>query len=118
MKQKQSLGIIIIIAMLIVTLGVVVAMMLSGQKEIYYGYMKDSTTAEKVISESDKTVKENVKIPTDNNFQPKKGDFVKLIAKKDDPDHFVKKQIVSHDDVPHGLMMKIHDMHNMDMHHH
>ncbi len=33
MKQKQSLGIIIIIAMLIVTLGVVVAMMLSGQKK-------------------------------------------------------------------------------------
>lgn len=111
MKQKQTIGIIFIVAMLVVTVGVIIAMMLSGQKETYYGYMKDNTTAEKIISESDKTVEENVTLSTDDHFSPKKGDFVKLVAKKDEPHQFVKKEVVEHDDVPHGLMMKIHDMH-------
>lgn len=74
MKEKQTIGIVLIVAMLVVTVGVVVAMMLAGQKETYYGYMK-------------------------------------LVAKKDEPHVYIKKKIVSHDDVPHGLMMKIHDMH-------
>lgn len=111
MKEKQTIGIVLIIAMLVITVGVIVAMMLSGQKETYYGYMKNDTTAEKVVSESEKTVAENVKIPTDDDFRPEKGDFVKLVAKKDAPNEYIKKEIVTHDDVPHGLMMKIHDMH-------
>ncbi|MEJ7443076.1 DUF4889 domain-containing protein, partial [Staphylococcus warneri] len=72
MKEKQTIGIVLIVAMLVVTIGVVVVMMLSGQKETYYGYMKDGTTAEKVVSESEKTVEENVKIPTDDDFTPEK----------------------------------------------
>ncbi|HEC2157228.1 DUF4889 domain-containing protein [Staphylococcus delphini] len=111
MKEKQTIGIVLIVAMLVVTVGVVVVMMLAGQKETYYGYMKDDTTAEKVVSASEKTVEENVKIPTDDDFRPEKGDFVKLVAKKDEPHVYIKKKVVSHDDVPHGLMMKIHDMH-------
>lgn len=111
MKEKQTIGIVLIVAMLVITVGVIVAMMLSGQKETYYGYMKNDTTAEKVVSASEKTVEENVKIPTDDDFRPAKGDFVKLVAKKDAPNEYIKKEIVTHDDVPHGLMMKIHDMH-------
>lgn len=38
MKEKQTIGIVLIVAMLVVTVGVVVAMMLAGQKETYYGY--------------------------------------------------------------------------------
>ncbi|MFO3693745.1 DUF4889 domain-containing protein [Staphylococcus felis] len=110
MKQKQTLGIILIVVMLVITVAIIVAIMISGQKETYYGYMKDNTTAEKVISESEKTIEENVKIPTDDNFQPQKGDFVKLVANKDDESHFIKKEVVDHDDVPHGLMMQIHEM--------
>ncbi|GGI32314.1 DUF4889 domain-containing protein [Staphylococcus chromogenes] len=113
MKNKQTLGFILIGVMVLATIIVIVAIMMSGQKETYYGYMKDNTTAEKVISESEKTVEKNVKLPTDSDFQPKKGDFVKLVADKYDKHHYVKKEVVSHDDVPHGLMMKIHDMGNM-----
>ncbi|PTJ72651.1 DUF4889 domain-containing protein [Staphylococcus hyicus] len=114
MKNKQTLGFILIGLMVVATIIVIVAIMMAGQKETYYGYMKDHTTAEKVISESDKSIEENVKIPTDHDFQPKKGDFVKLVANKGDKHDYVKKEVVSHDDVPHGLMMKIHDM---KMHH-
>ncbi|ARJ50531.1 DUF4889 domain-containing protein [Staphylococcus lutrae] len=111
MKEKQTIGIVLIVAMLFLTVGVIAAMMLSGQKEIYYGYMKSDTVAEKVVRESDKTVTENVTIPTDAHFKPQKGDFVKLVTKKHHPNQFIKKEIVSHDSIPHGLMMKIHEMH-------
>lgn len=40
----------------------------------------------------------------------KKETFVKLVS-KDGGKTFYKQEIVKHDDVPHGLMMKIHDMH-------
>ncbi|UEX90462.1 DUF4889 domain-containing protein [Staphylococcus ratti] len=112
MKNKQTLGFILIGIMVLATIIVVAAIMMSGQKETYYGYMKDNTTAEKVVSESEKTVEKDVKIPTDSDFQPKKGDFVKLVTNKGDKDDYVKKEVVSHDDVPHGLMMKIHEMHH------
>ncbi|QLK86737.1 DUF4889 domain-containing protein [Staphylococcus sp. 17KM0847] len=116
MKQKQTLGIMIIAAMLIVTIGIVIAIMMTSPKETYYGYMMSDTTAEKIVSEKDKAVEENVTLSTDSNFQPKQGDFVKLTAKEGSHD-FVKQEIVDHDDIPHGLMMKIHDM-DMHSHHH
>lgn len=93
MKEKQTIGIVLIVAMLVVTVGVVVAMMLAGQKETYYGYMKDDTTAEKVVSESEKTVETNVKIPTDDDFRPEKGDFVKLVAKKMSHMYILRKRL-------------------------
>lgn len=95
MKEKQTIGIVLIVAMLVVTVGVVVAMMLAGQKETYYGYMKDDTTAEKVVSESEKTVETNVKIPTDDDFRPEKGDFVKLVAKKMSHMYILRKDCVT-----------------------
>lgn len=110
MKQKQTLGIILIVVMLVITIGIVIAIAMSGQKETYYGYMKDDNIAEKVISESSKEVEENVTIPTDDQFHPQKGDFVKLVANKGDDNNYTKKEVVEHDDIPHGLMMKIHDM--------
>ena len=58
-------------------------------------------------------VTENVKIKNTEDFKPKKGDFVKLIS-SDDGKTYYKKDIVDHDDIPHGLMMKIHEM-DMDM---
>ncbi|MBI5974323.1 DUF4889 domain-containing protein [Staphylococcus canis] len=109
-KNKQAMGFILIVVMLVITAIIVVGMMMSSQKETYYGYMKNETTAEKVINASEKTVEENVTIPSDQNFQPQAGDFVRLVKNKGD-EQFSKKEVVSHDDVPHGLMMKIHDMH-------
>ncbi len=61
MKSKQTLGFILIGLMLVATIIVIVAIMMSGQKETYYGYMKDDTTAEKVISESDKSIEKKCK---------------------------------------------------------
>ncbi|KIX91769.1 hypothetical protein TP70_00355 [Staphylococcus microti] len=117
MKQKQTLGIVIIVAMLVVTAGIVIAIMMSSQKETYYGYMMDDTTAEKIVNASTNEVEEHVAITPDDQFKPQKGDFVKLTAEKDSDHHFVKQEIVDHDDIPHGLMTKIHDMH-MESHHH
>jgi len=104
--------IVISSVMLIVAIVLVVIMMNSGQKETYYGYMEDSTTAEKVVSEKDKKVEENVKLPSKSGFSPKSGDFVKLVKAEGD-DTYSKMEVVSHDDVPHGLMMKVHDMGEM-----
>ncbi|AVQ33758.1 DUF4889 domain-containing protein [Staphylococcus muscae] len=117
MKQKQTLGIVIIVAMLVVTAGIVIAIMMSSQKETYYGYMMDDTTAEKIVNASNNEVEEHVTLETDDQFKPQKGDFVKLIAKKGGDHEFVKQEVVAHDDIPHGLMMKIHDMH-MESHSH
>lgn len=35
-----------------------------------------------------------------------------VLVKKVGTDEFSKKKVVEHDDIPHGLMMKIHDMHH------
>ena len=107
MNKKLTISIISIL----VIIGVVftIFMITSSQKSTYYGYMSDSTTAEKVVSEKDHKVEENVKIPSKSGFNPKKGDFVKLI-KSEGEDTYSKMEVVDHDDIPHGLMMKIHDM--------
>ncbi|WP_251521338.1 MULTISPECIES: DUF4889 domain-containing protein [Staphylococcus] len=107
MNKKVALPIILVLAII----GIVFTLMMvfSSQSSTYYGYMKDSTTAEKVVSEKDGLVTKNVKIEKEDDFKPKKGDFVKL-ASKDEGESFYKKEIVKHDDIPHGLMMKIHKM--------
>ncbi|MBU7075095.1 DUF4889 domain-containing protein [Staphylococcus aureus] len=84
--------------MLIVCIVLVIMMMTGGKKDTYYGIMKDNTTIEKMISEKDESIEKNVKLPSDS-------------------DKIVKVKKVDHDDVPHGLMMKIHDMGKMHMKH-
>ena len=51
-------------------------------------------------------------MPSDSKANVKKGDFVFLVKEKDqiNSQEYLK---VDHDDVPHGLMMKIHEMHDM-----
>ena len=56
-------AIIISAVMVIVAIVLVIMMVSGGQKETYFGYMKNSTTADKVVSEKDHEVEENVKIP-------------------------------------------------------
>ena len=111
MNKKYAIALISGLAL--VAIAVAVLLMSSTQKSTYYGYMENSTTAEKVVSEKDNKVTENVKIKNTEEFKPKKGDFVKLIS-NDDGKTYYKKDIVDHDDIPHGLMMKIHEM-DMDM---
>lgn len=112
MKKKKGfgLGISLIAIMLIVCIVLVIMMMTGGKKDTYYGIMKDNTTIEKMISEKD------VKLPSDSDVKVKKGDFV-IVYKLADSDKIVKVKKVDHDDVPHGLMMKIHDMGKMHMKH-
>ncbi|HCW8561954.1 TPA: DUF4889 domain-containing protein [Staphylococcus aureus] len=100
MKKKKGfgLGISLIAIMLIVCIVLVIMMMTGGKKDTYYGIMKDNTTIEKMISEKDESIEKNVKLPSDS-------------------DKIVKVKKVDHDDVPHGLMMKIHDMGKMHMKH-
>ncbi len=116
MKKKKGfgLGISLIAIMLIVCIELkVIMMMTGGKKDTYYGIMKDNTTIEKMISEkSTKVLKKNVKLPSDSDVKVKKGDFV-IVYKLADSDKIVKVKKVDHDDVPHGLMMKIHDMGKM-----
>ncbi|EWL01387.1 DUF4889 domain-containing protein [Staphylococcus aureus] len=116
MKKKKGfgLGISLIAIMLIVCIVLVIMMMTGGKKDTYYGIMKDNTTIEKMISEKDESIEKNVKLPSDSDVKVKKGDFV-IVYKLADSDVKVKK--VDHDDVPHGLMMKIHDMGKMHMKH-
>ena len=97
--------------MIIVAVVLVIMMMSSGQKETYYGYMKNSTTLKR-LSRKDHEVEENIKLPAEDGFSPKHGDFVKLVKSEGD-DAFSEMKVVKHDDVPHGLMMKIHDMGDM-----
>ncbi|PTJ83789.1 DUF4889 domain-containing protein [Staphylococcus succinus] len=107
--MKKKLTVSLISALVIIGVVVTVMMLLSSQKSTYYGYMANATTAEKVVSEKDGLVTDNINLKHDESFKPKKGDFVKLVS-KDDGETFYKKEGVSHDDIPHGLMMKIHDM--------
>ena len=110
--NKKVLSIGLIAVMLIVSVVLIIIMMTSGEKETYFGYMKNSNTADKVINEKDHKIEENVKLPSKDGFSPKEGDFVRLV-KSSKSDKYTKMQVVSHDDVPHGLMMKIHDMSEM-----
>lgn len=107
MNKKSA--ILLIGGLAIVALAVAALLLFSTQKSTYYGYMGNSTTAEKVVSEKNNEVTENIKIESTSDFKPKKGDFVKLIS-NDNGKTFYKKEVVKHDDIPHGLMMKIHDM--------
>src|SRR5699024_10967073 len=102
-------AIIISAVMVIVAIVLVIMMVSGGQKETYFGYMKNSTTADKVVSEKDHEVEENVKIPTKSEINPKKDDFVKLI-KFDDEDNYSNIEVFDNKNIPHGIMMKIHDM--------
>lgn len=111
-KKVFSYGLIAV--MLIVSIVLVIVMLTTGEKDTYYGYMKDKHTAEKVINDKDHKVEKDVKIPSKSGFSPKKGDFVKLVKAKGS-DKYSSMKIVKHDDIPHGLMMKIHDMGNMHM---
>ncbi|MBB4833053.1 hypothetical protein HNO90_001444 [Staphylococcus hominis] len=114
MKNKKGLGLgIALIAMMLIVSIILVIVMLSGQqKETYYGYMKDSHTIEKMVNEQTGKVEKNVKLPSNTNVKVKKGDFVFLVKEKDSAS-FSRVSKVNHDDVPHGLMMKIHEMHDM-----
>lgn len=116
MKNKKILGFSLIAIMLIACIVLVVLMMTGQQKDTYYGIMKNGNTIEKMVSEKDKKVEENVKLPSDTDVNVKKGDFV-MIVKKEGMNSYSRVSKVSHDDIPHGLMMKIHDMGDMDMSH-
>ena len=111
MKNKKGLGlgIFLIAIMLIVSIILAIVMLNGHQKESYYGYMKDSHTIDKMVTEK---VEKNVKLPSNTNVKVKKGDFVFLVKEKGS-DSFSRVSKVNHDDVPHGLMMKIHEMHDM-----
>mgnify|MGYP002655573936 CR=1 FL=1 len=100
MGKKMGLG--LSIALIVIGIAVVCLMIFSSQKTTYFGYMNSNTNAEKVVSEKDGLVKHNIKVEPSNDFKPNKGDFGNT---------FYKPEIVNHDDVPHALMMKIHDMH-------
>ena len=93
MKNKKGLGIGLITIMVIVCIVLVIMMFVGGKKDSYYGIMKDSTTIDKMIN-------------------TKKEDFV-MLFKDEKTGKITKVKKVDHDDVPHGLMSKIHDMGNM-----
>ena len=113
MKSKKGLGFGLIAIMLIVCIVLVVAMMAGGKKETYYGVMKNDTTIDKMISEKDEKIEKNVKLPSNANVSVKKEDFV-MIFKDEKSGKITKVKKVKHDDVPHGLMSKIHDMKGMN----
>ncbi|MBX5319376.1 DUF4889 domain-containing protein [Staphylococcus caprae] len=112
MKNKKALGFGLIAIMLIVCIVLVIMMMTGGKKDTYYGIMKNSTTIDKMISEKDEKIEKNVKLPSNANFSMKKEDFV-MIFKDEKSGKITKVKKVDHDDVPHGLMSKIHDMKGM-----
>ncbi|MGW9855856.1 competence protein ComGC [Staphylococcus hominis] len=114
MKNRKGLGlgIALIAIMLIVSIILIIVMLNGHQKETYYGYMKDSHTIDKMVNEQTEKVEKNVKLPSDTEVKVTKGDFVFLVKEKGS-NSFSRVSKVSHDDVPHGLMMKIHEMHDM-----
>ena len=57
MNKKYAIALISGLAL--VAIAVAVLLMSSTQKSTYYGYMENSTTAEKVVSEKDNKVTEN-----------------------------------------------------------
>ncbi|EKU45178.1 DUF4889 domain-containing protein [Staphylococcus massiliensis] len=108
-KNNKMIGIVSIIALLLVTIGLTVFLLTMKPVDTYYGYMKDDHTAEKIVSEKSHKVTENVDVKPKGDFKPQKGDFVRL-SSPDEGKTFTKGKVVEHDDIPHGLMMKIHDM--------
>ena len=60
MKNKLTLALISVLV--IIGIVVTITMVVSSQKSTYYGYMKNSNTAEKVVSEKDGLVTHNVKL--------------------------------------------------------
>ena len=113
MKNKKALGFGLIAIMLVLCIVLVIMMMVGGKKDTYYGIMKDSTTIDKMISEKDEKIEKNVKLPSNANVSVKKEDFV-MIFKDEKSGKITKVKKVKHDDVPHGLMSKIHDMKGMN----
>lgn len=107
MNKKSA--ILLISGLAVLAIAMAALLLFSTQKSTYYGYMENGTTAEKVVSEKNNEVTESVKVEPTKDFKPKKGDFVKLIS-NDNGKTFYKKEVVTHDDIPHGLMMKIHEM--------
>ena len=105
MKNKKGLGIGLITIMVIVCIVLVIMMLVGGKKDSYYGIMKDSTTIDKMINTKNEK-------PKDANVSVKKEDFV-MLFKDEKTGKITKVKKVDHDDVPHGLMSKIHDMGNM-----
>ena len=73
--------------------------------------MKDSHTIDKMINEQTEKVEKNVKLPSNTNVKVKRR-FC-LFSKRKGSDSFSRVSKVNHDEVPHGLMMKIHEMHDM-----
>ena len=113
MKNKKALGFGLIAIMLVLCIVLVIMMMVGGKKDTYYGIMKISSTIDKMISEKDEKIEKNVKLPSNANVSVKKEDFVMIIKHKKSG-KFTKVKKVKHDDVPHGLMSKIHDMKGMN----
>lgn len=107
--MNRKLTISLVSFLIVIGLILIFVMVFSNQKNTYYGYMNSSNNAEKIVSEKDGLVTNNVKLKTENDFKPQKGDFVKLVS-KDEGRSFYKKDLVNHDKIPHGLMMKIHEM--------
>ena len=97
--------------MLIVSIILVIVMLNGQQKESYYGYMKDSHTIDKMVNEQTEKVEKNVKLPSNTNVKVKRR-FC-LLVKEKGSDSFSRVSKVNHDEVPHGLMMKIHEMPDM-----
>lgn len=112
MKNKKGLGIGLITIMIIVCIVLVIMMFVGGKKESYYGITKDSTTIDKMINTKNEKIEKNVELPKDANVSVKKEDFV-MLFKDEKTGKITKVKKVNHDDVPHGLMSKIHDMGNM-----
>ena len=112
MKNKKGLGIGLITIMVIVCIVLVIMMFVGGKKDSYYGIMKDSTTIDKMINTKNEKIEKNVELPKDANVSVKKEDFV-MLFKDEKTGKITKVKKVDHDDVPHGLMSKIHDMGNM-----
>lgn len=113
MKNKKGLGIVLIAVMVIVCIVLVIMMFVGGKKDSYYGIMKDSTTIDKMINTKNEKIEKNVELPKDANVSVNKEDFV-MLFKDEKTGKITKVKKVDHDDVPYGLMSKIHDMGNMN----
>lgn len=81
-KNGKALGVTLIALLAIICIILVVMIFSSGKKETYYGIMKDNHTVEKMISEKDNHIEEDVNIDSDDQFKPEKGDFVVLVKKR------------------------------------
>ena len=78
------------------------------KRNVLWLYENDHTI-DKIVNEQTEKLK-NVELPS-SKANVKKGDFV--FSQRKGSDKFSRVSKVDHDDVPHGLMMKIHEMHDM-----